>query len=83
MRLKQNSSVMMVMIVFGKKVPLKPIKPLTPSEQKYGGGSIMICTCLSSNGVRAFMLNPWRYSSEEPRPTEAVAARWQYRGPCG
>ena len=27
-------------------------------------------------------LNPWRYSSEEPRPTEAVAARWQYRGPC-
>ena len=26
---------------------------------------------------------PWRYSSEEPRPTEAVAARWQYRGPCG
>ena len=27
-------------------------------------------------------LNPWRYSSEEPRPTEAVAAIWQYRGPC-
>ena len=25
-------------------------------------------------------LNPWRYSPEEPRPTEAVAARWQYRG---
>ena len=23
------------------------------------------------------------YSSEEPRPNEAVAARWQYRGPCG
>ena len=22
-------------------------------------------------------LNPWRYSSEEPRPTEAFAARWQ------
>ena len=28
-------------------------------------------------------LNPWRYSSEEPRPTEAVAARRQYRGLCG
>ena len=28
-------------------------------------------------------LNPWRYSSEEPRPTEVVAARWQYRGLCG
>ena len=28
-------------------------------------------------------LNPWHYSSEEPRPTEVVAARWQYRGPCG
>ena len=27
--------------------------------------------------------NPWRYSSEEPRPTEVVAARWQYKGPCG
>ena len=27
--------------------------------------------------------NPWRYSPEEPRPTEAVAARRQYRGPCG
>ena len=25
-------------------------------------------------------LNPWHYSSEEPRLTEAVAARWQYRG---
>ena len=25
-------------------------------------------------------LNPWCYSSEEPRPTEAVAARWQYMG---
>ena len=23
-------------------------------------------------------LNPWHYSSEEPRPTEVVAARWQY-----
>ena len=29
------------------------------------------------------LINPWRYSSEEPRPTEVVAARWQYRGPCG
>ena len=29
------------------------------------------------------LLNPWRYSPKEPRPTEAVAARWQYRGPCG
>ena len=28
-------------------------------------------------------LNPWRYSPEEPRPTEVFAARWQYRGPCG
>ena len=25
-------------------------------------------------------LNPWRYSSEESTPTEAVAAKWQYRG---
>ena len=25
-------------------------------------------------------LNPWYYSSEETRPTEAVAAIWQYRG---
>ena len=23
------------------------------------------------------LLNPWRYSPEEPRPTEVVAARWQ------
>ena len=30
-----------------------------------------------------FTLNPWHYSSEEPRTTEAVAARWHYRGPCG
>ena len=28
-------------------------------------------------------LNPWRCSSEEPRPAEVVAARWQYRGRCG
>ena len=28
-------------------------------------------------------LNPWHYSSEEPRPTEVFAAKWQYRGPCG
>ena len=28
-------------------------------------------------------LNPWRYSPEDPGPTEAVAARRQYRGPCG
>ena len=28
-------------------------------------------------------LNPWRYSSGEPRPIEAVAARCQNRGPCG
>ena len=28
-------------------------------------------------------LNLWHYSSEEPRPTEAAAARWQYREPCG
>ena len=28
-------------------------------------------------------LNSWHYSSEEPRPTEAVATIWQYRGPCG
>ena len=27
-------------------------------------------------------LKPWRYSSEEPRQNEAVAARWQYRRPC-
>ena len=27
--------------------------------------------------------NPWCYSPEEPRPTEAVAARRQYRGSCG
>ena len=26
---------------------------------------------------------PWRYSLEEPRPTEVFAARWQYRGPYG
>ena len=25
-------------------------------------------------------LNPWRYTSGEPRPTEAVAATWQYGG---
>ena len=25
-------------------------------------------------------INPWRQSPEEPRPTEVVAARWQYRG---
>ena len=30
-----------------------------------------------------FKLNPWHYSSEEPRPTEAVATIWQYGGPCG
>ena len=29
------------------------------------------------------IINPWRYRSGEPRPTEAVAATWQYRGPCG
>ena len=28
-----------------------------------------------------FLLNPWRYSHEQPRPTEVVAAGWQYRGP--
>ena len=28
-------------------------------------------------------LNPWHYSPKEPRPIEVVAARWQYRGPCG
>ena len=28
-------------------------------------------------------LNPWRYSSEERRPTEVVAARWHYRRTCG
>ena len=28
-------------------------------------------------------LNPWLYSPEEPRSTEAVAARWQHSGPCG
>ena len=28
-------------------------------------------------------LNPWHYNSEEPRTTEAVAARWQYTEPCG
>ena len=27
--------------------------------------------------------NSWHYSSEEPRPTEAVAAIWQYRTPFG
>ena len=26
--------------------------------------------------------NPWRYSPEQPRPTEVVASIWQYRGPC-
>ena len=30
-----------------------------------------------------FLKNSWRNSPEEPRQTEAVAARWQYRGPCG
>ena len=37
----------------------------------------------SNNAVKItelMKLNPWRYSSEEPRPTEAVAARWQFRG---
>ena len=29
------------------------------------------------------IINPWRQSPEEPRPTEAVAARWQYSGPFG
>ena len=40
---------------------------------------------VSSKGFSAFFnnlnLNPWHYSPEEPRPTEAVAARRQYRGP--
>ena len=25
------------------------------------------------------IINPWRHSSDEPRPTEEVAAKWQYR----
>ena len=29
------------------------------------------------------IINPWSYSPKEPRPTEVVAARWQYKGPCG
>ena len=33
--------------------------------------------------IKLLKLNPWRYSSEEPTPTEAVAVRWQYRGPYG
>ena len=40
------------------------------------------CTLLRDPWIE-FKFNPWHYSSEEPRPTEAVAARWQYRGPCG
>ena len=36
--------------------------------------------CIYDSDIK---LNLWCYSSEEPRPTEAVAARWQYRGPCG
>ena len=28
-------------------------------------------------------LNPWRHISKELRPTEAVAAKWQCREPCG
>ena len=34
-------------------------------------------------GFVPYLLYPWRYSSEEPWSTEAVAARWQYKGPCG
>ena len=39
----------------------------------------------SSTGdlVVKIKLNPWCYSPEEPRPTEVVAARWQYSRPCG
>ena len=36
-------------------------------------------------GVALFIsssVNPWRYSYQEPRPTETVAPRWQFRGPC-
>ena len=36
---------------------------------------------VSPGGVSTrFILNPWPYSSEEPRPTEVVAVRWQYTG---
>ena len=34
-------------------------------------------------GRWARVAHPWRYSPEEPRPTEVVADRWKYRGPCG
>ena len=27
-----------------------------------------------------YIISPWRYSSEEPWPTEVIAARWEYRG---
>ena len=33
--------------------------------------------------IKKNFFNPWHYSSEEPRLTEVVAARGQYRGPCG
>ena len=33
--------------------------------------------------ILLLLLVLWCDSSEEPRPTEAVAARWQCRGPCG
>ena len=37
----------------------------------------------SQGTIYSKKLNPWRYSPEEPRPTEVVAARWQYMGHCG
>ena len=37
----------------------------------------------SSNRPKSSNPNPWRYSPEELRPTQVVAARWQYRRPWG
>ena len=47
-----------------------------------------MCIRFSSQTFKIYLCKfrdrcPWRYSSEEPRSTEVVAARWHYRGLCG
>ena len=42
-----------------------------------------ISTILTFNVALSIKINPWRCSPEELRPTEAVAAWWQYRGLVG
>ena len=52
------------------------IKIITPAVK---------ASVISSNSIKfiKIKLNPWRYSSEEQRPTEAVAARRKFRRPGG